>query len=55
MGIIGYTGTAKRKQYFLTEMGKDLKPIIEAYGRFGMKYFKGSREYVLKQMKQHGK
>src|SRR5580698_4615940 len=41
-GIIGYTGTAKRKKYKLTKMGLDLKPMLEAAANFGMKHFKGS-------------
>jgi|SRR6185312_2847358 len=51
-GIISYTGTAKRKKYKLTKMGLDLKPLIEAAGAFGMNHFKGSKEYVQKQMKE---
>jgi DNA-binding HxlR family transcriptional regulator len=54
-GIIGYTGTAKRKKYKLTKIGLDLKPLVEAAGVFGMKHFKGSKEYVQKQMKEAGK
>jgi DNA-binding HxlR family transcriptional regulator len=51
LGLIHYTGTAKRKKYMLTEIGLDLKPIVEAIGTFGMKHFKGSREYMQKQLK----
>jgi DNA-binding HxlR family transcriptional regulator len=51
-GLIQYTGPDKRKKYALTEMGADLKPIIEAFGMFGSKYFKGSKEYMKRQMAQ---
>ena len=54
-GLITYTGAAKRKKYTLTKMGRDLKPIVDAVGMFGMKYFEGSKEYVQKLMKDHGK
>lgn len=52
MGLISYTGAAKRKKYALTQKGKDLKPILDAIGNFGMKHFKGSKEYVQQKMKQ---
>jgi DNA-binding HxlR family transcriptional regulator len=52
MGLISYTGAAKRKKYDLTLKGKDLKPILDAIGNFGMKHFKGSKEYVEQKMKQ---
>jgi DNA-binding HxlR family transcriptional regulator len=39
VGLIGFSGSAKRKRYFLTKMGDDLKPILEAVGVFGMKYY----------------
>ena len=55
VGLITYTGTAKRKKYALTKVGFDLKPIIDAIGMFGLKHFKGSKEYVQKQMKEFGK
>ena len=53
-GIITYTGSDKRKKYELTDLGKDLKPVVEAIGMFGMKHFKGSKEYVKQQMKEFG-
>ena len=53
--IIGYTGTDKRKKYFLTEMGMDLKPTLEAIGRFGFKHFKGSKEYMRERLPKFGK
>ena len=52
MGLITFTGTAKRKKYSLTEMGLDLQPVLGAVGTFGMKHFKGSKEYVEKQMQE---
>jgi DNA-binding HxlR family transcriptional regulator len=55
MGLIEYEGSEKRKKYHLTEKGLDLKPVLEAVGNFGMKHFKGSREYVEKQMKSANK
>jgi DNA-binding HxlR family transcriptional regulator len=51
MGLIEYKGLAKRKKYYLTDKGLDLKPVLEAVGNFGMKHFKGSREYVEKKMR----
>ena len=51
MGLITFSGTAKRKKYALTEMGLDLKPVLGAVGAFGMKHFKGSKEYLENQMK----
>ncbi len=52
MGLITYTGAAKRKKYSLTKKGLDLNPILDAVAIFGMKHFKGSKEYVKKRMKQ---
>lgn len=54
-GLITYSGTAKRKKYSLTEMGFDLKPVLESVGTFGMKHFKGSKEYMQKQLKHFSK
>ncbi len=51
VGLITFSGTAKRKKYALTKMGHDLKPILDAVGTFGMKHFEGSKEYVKKQMR----
>lgn len=55
IGLITFSGTAKRKKYALTEMGLDLKPLLGAIGTFGMKHFKGSKEYLEKQMQNIGK
>jgi DNA-binding HxlR family transcriptional regulator len=54
-GLIGYTGVAKRKKYFLTETGMDLKPVLESIGIFGMKHFKESKEYVKTKMQDRKK
>jgi DNA-binding HxlR family transcriptional regulator len=51
VGLITFSGTAKRKKYVLTKMGADVKPILESIGMFGVKYFKGSKEYLREQMK----
>lgn len=51
VGLITFSGTAKRKKYTLTKMGLDVKPILESIGMFGAKYFKGSKEYLQEQMK----
>ena len=52
VGLITYTGTAKRKKYKLTKMGLELKPVLDAIAQFGMKHFKGSKEYVKKKVKE---
>jgi DNA-binding HxlR family transcriptional regulator len=54
VGLITYSGTAKRKKYALTKMGLDLKPLLEAVGLFGMRYFEGSKAHFTKQMKEVG-
>lgn len=53
-GLIVHTGPLKRKKYELTEMGRDLQPVLEAIGVFGMKYFEGSREFMEEQLKKFG-
>jgi len=55
MGLITFSGTAKRKKYSLTEKGLDLKPVLGAVGAFGIKHFKGSKEYLENQMKDFKK
>jgi DNA-binding HxlR family transcriptional regulator len=50
-GFISFSGTPKRKRYSLTDMGFDLKPVLEAMALFGMKYFEGSKEYLEERMK----
>ena len=46
IGLITYTGTAKRKKYALTKKGLELKPVLEAIALFGMKYFTGNKEQL---------
>jgi DNA-binding HxlR family transcriptional regulator len=46
VGLITYTGTAKRKKYTLTKKGLELKPVLEAVGAFGLKYFTGDKEQL---------
>jgi DNA-binding HxlR family transcriptional regulator len=55
LGIISYSGPAKRKVYQLTELGEDLKPILDAIAHFGFKHFEGSKKYVAAQMRLHTK
>lgn len=50
-GLIAYSGIPKRKKYELTQMGLDLKPVLENIAMFGMKHFKGSKAYLENQMK----
>jgi DNA-binding HxlR family transcriptional regulator len=52
LDLITYTGTAKRKKYALTKTGLDLKPVLDAIAMYGMKHFKGSKEYVQKRIKE---
>ena len=49
-GLIDYNGPDKRKKYILTPMGRDLKPILEAFGMYGSKHFRGAKEYLNEQM-----
>jgi DNA-binding HxlR family transcriptional regulator len=51
IGLITYTGTAKRKKYSLTKMGLDLKPVLESIAMFGTKHFKETRKYLKERMK----
>ncbi len=55
IGLVTYSGSAKRKKYALTKWGQDLKPILEAIAMFGMKHFERSKEYTQSQLKEHGK
>jgi DNA-binding HxlR family transcriptional regulator len=45
-GIISYTGTAKRKKYELTKMGKDLKPVLEAVAVFGIRHSQADQAFL---------
>ncbi len=51
VGIITFTGTAKRKKYTLTKIGMDLKPLMEAIALFGIKHVNGVSKQAQKQMK----
>jgi len=53
LGVISYTGTAKRKKYKLTKLGLDLKPVISEVGKFGRKHFEGSAEFVQNQIRKY--
>ena len=55
IGLITYTGAAKRKKYALTKWGQDLKPILEAIAMFGMKQFERSKEYTQSQLRESKK
>jgi DNA-binding HxlR family transcriptional regulator len=46
VGLITYTGTAKRKKYVLTKKGIDLKPVLESIALFGMKHSKADKEFL---------
>lgn len=48
LGLITYTGAAKRKKYELTKMGKDLKPVLESIALFGMKYSTADKAFLRK-------
>jgi DNA-binding HxlR family transcriptional regulator len=46
VGLISFTGTAKRKKYALTEMGLGLKPVLESIALFGMKHFIRDKKFL---------
>ncbi|HXB39470.1 MAG TPA: helix-turn-helix domain-containing protein [Bacteroidia bacterium] len=46
VGLISFTGTAKRKKYVLTKMGLDLKPVLESIALFGMKHFISDKRFL---------
>lgn len=46
VGLITYTGTAKRKKYELTKMGYDLKPVLESIALFGIKHSKADKTFI---------
>jgi DNA-binding HxlR family transcriptional regulator len=48
VGLIKYTGTAKRKKYELTKMGQDLKPVLESVAIFGMKHSAADKAFLQK-------
>lgn len=46
VGIITYSGSAKRKIYALTKMGLDLKPVLEATALFGIKHSTADKAFL---------
>jgi DNA-binding HxlR family transcriptional regulator len=48
VGLITYTGSAKRKIYSLTKMGQDLKPLLEATALFGIKHSAADKAFIQK-------
>ena len=46
VGLITFTGTAKRKKYELTKMGYDLKPVLESVALFGIKYSTADKAFI---------
>jgi DNA-binding HxlR family transcriptional regulator len=51
VGLITYTGSAKRKKYELTKMGKDMKPVLESIALFGVKHSTADKAF-LKRVKE---
>ena len=51
VGLITYSGMAKRKKYELTKMGKDLKPVLESIALFGIKHSSADKSF-LKRVKE---
>ncbi len=50
IGLITFSGTAKRKKYSLTKIGFDLKPVVEAIAAFGIKHIEGINKQAKKNM-----
>ena len=46
VGLITFTGSAKRKKYELTKMGKDLKPVLESVAIFGIKHSTADKTFL---------
>lgn len=46
LGLITYTGTAKRKKYELTKMGQDLTPVLESVALFGIKHSTADKAFL---------
>jgi DNA-binding HxlR family transcriptional regulator len=46
VGLITYTGTAKRKKYELTKKGHDLKPVLESVAVFGIKHSTADKAFL---------
>lgn len=54
LGLITYTGTAKRKKYELTKMGHELKPILESMAVFGIKHSTADKAFIQHVKKRMG-
>lgn len=54
VGLIMYTGTAKRKKYELTKKGHDLKPVLESVAQFGIKYTDADKAFIQHVKKKMG-
>jgi DNA-binding HxlR family transcriptional regulator len=54
LGLISFTGSAKRKVYHLTKKGKDLKPVLESIAHFGLKYSTADKTFVQHVKKKMG-
>lgn len=54
VGLITFTGTAKRKKYELTKMGHDLKPVLESVALFGIKYSTADKAFIQNVKKKMG-
>jgi DNA-binding HxlR family transcriptional regulator len=48
VGLIKYSGLAKRKKYELTKMGHDLKPVLESVAVFGIKHSTAEKAFLQK-------
>lgn len=46
VGLITYTGAAKRKKYELTKFGRDLKPVLESIALFGIKHSTADKAFL---------
>jgi DNA-binding HxlR family transcriptional regulator len=51
-GLITFSGNEKRKKYALTQMGEDLKPILETVALFGIKYSCADKDFLQHVMKK---
>ena len=54
VGLITFTGTAKRKKYELTKMGRDLKPVLESVALFGIKHSTADKAFLQHVKKKMG-
>jgi DNA-binding HxlR family transcriptional regulator len=54
VGLITFTGSAKRKKYELTKMGYDLKPVLESVALFGIKHSTADKAFIQNVKKKMG-